>query len=234
MNTIQRTFLALFALQACIFTPIHSQVYLTEEDILINESQIPMRSVEEWDGTIREEPDIRCQIWPDDEGHVTIPKEVRGEACCIRVRPSDGSSVFSLPPCFRVSQLTPPAPSSQWTMIKSMAFYMCKPLKSVSFEDGSRLTRLALGAFASSGLQSIHLPPSLEFIEEVAFDTCAFLKNVTFSCPDPDPETADADADGGGKGKGKAKLRIHPGAFDMVNRKGGELCVCVCVCVRVL
>jgi len=122
--------LALLLLSAMnkLVSVTNAQIYQTEEDILMNEMQIPMRMERDYDGVLREVPNINCPIWPDGSGHVTIPKD--------------------------------------WKRINEAAFYMCKPLKSVSFEEGSQMTFFDRHAFASSGLETIALPPSLEWIGE--------------------------------------------------------------------
>ena len=63
-------------------------------------------------------------------------------------------------------------------MIEQRAFYECEKLKSVSFQDGSRLEKIGAECFAESGLKEIVLPESVKEIGVKAFDSCKQLKNV--------------------------------------------------------
>jgi phage protein U len=61
-----------------------------------------------------------------------------------------------------------------------MCFSHCQSLTSVTFDANSRLSRLEKEAFCGSGLQSIHLPGSLEVICGSCFSSCRSLSSVTF------------------------------------------------------
>lgn len=76
-------------------------------------------------------------------------------------------------------------------IIERQAFAHCHALKSVSFPGalpttgsnttGSQLTRIGEFAFAEcTSLKSIQIPASVEKIESSAFESCHFLKSVTF------------------------------------------------------
>jgi hypothetical protein len=65
-------------------------------------------------------------------------------------------------------------------VICESCFYSCRSLPSVTFDANSRLSRLEKKAFYGSGLQSIHLPGSLEVICESCFSSCRSLASVTF------------------------------------------------------
>jgi hypothetical protein len=59
-------------------------------------------------------------------------------------------------------------------------FSCCNSLASVIFDPNSRLSRIKKDAFFKSGMQSIHLPGSLEMIGELCFSSCKSLTSVTF------------------------------------------------------
>jgi hypothetical protein len=65
-------------------------------------------------------------------------------------------------------------------VICQKCFSDCKSLASVTFESGSRLSRLEKSAFSQSGLHSIHFPASIEVICESCFSNCKSLESVTF------------------------------------------------------
>jgi hypothetical protein len=65
-------------------------------------------------------------------------------------------------------------------MICEFCFSDCKSLASITFETGSRLSRLEKSAFSGSGLRSIHFPASIEVICEFCFSDCTALTSVSF------------------------------------------------------
>lgn len=65
-------------------------------------------------------------------------------------------------------------------MINEYAFKKCENLKSVIFEKKSQLLTIKDGAFHSSGIERIEIPPSVETICRDAFAECINLKSVTF------------------------------------------------------
>lgn len=64
------------------------------------------------------------------------------------------------------------------TEIKYDAFRKCKNLKTVSFEEGSSLTKLGGYVFEESGLENIELPNSITQIPNYTFCNCENLKTV--------------------------------------------------------
>ena len=66
------------------------------------------------------------------------------------------------------------------TNINNEAFYDT-PLKSVVFEDGSKLATIGNGAFQSTKLQSITIPASVTSIGNYAFNNCNQLKDVIYA-----------------------------------------------------
>lgn len=59
-------------------------------------------------------------------------------------------------------------------------FYRCKKLKSVTFQNGSKLERIGKRCFAESGLEKITIPNSVTTIYGNAFCECKALKSVSF------------------------------------------------------
>ena len=66
------------------------------------------------------------------------------------------------------------------TSIGDNAFAFCQSLKTISFAQGSQITRIGLGAFFQSGLTSITIPSSVIDIYNMAFYYCRSLSTVTF------------------------------------------------------
>ena len=66
------------------------------------------------------------------------------------------------------------------TNINNGAFYET-PLKTVSFEEGSKLATIGNGAFQSTKLQSITIPASVTSIGNYAFNNCNQLKDVIYA-----------------------------------------------------
>ena len=60
--------------------------------------------------------------------------------------------------------------------IEMGAFYGCKSLKTVVFSDS--LKKIGDRAFQDSGLERILIPESVTFIDERAFESCKFLKQI--------------------------------------------------------
>ena len=66
------------------------------------------------------------------------------------------------------------------TNINNEAFYDT-PMKSVVFEEGSKLATIGNGAFQSTKLQSITIPASVTSIGNYAFNNCNQLKDVIYA-----------------------------------------------------
>ena len=63
--------------------------------------------------------------------------------------------------------------------IQSYAFYQ-SGIEIITFEHGAKLTKIAAHAFASSGLISVTIPDSVNYIDDNAFRDCLSLQTVTF------------------------------------------------------
>ena len=72
------------------------------------------------------------------------------------------------------------APGSNLTTIKFRAFQNLPSLTTLDFGVGSRLRTLISGAFIGSGLTSVTLPASLEYLEAEAFKNSSRLSTVSF------------------------------------------------------
>jgi hypothetical protein len=70
-------------------------------------------------------------------------------------------------------------PSSVWR-IENNAFARCVNLRGVDFGEDSRLVHLHTGAFASTALKHIRLPPGLLFIDRGAFFKCPATMTIVF------------------------------------------------------
>jgi hypothetical protein len=65
-------------------------------------------------------------------------------------------------------------------MLGEKCFLQCRLLTSVTFESGSRLSRLAKGVFSETGLIEIVIPASVEVIGAKCFAQCRSLSSITF------------------------------------------------------
>ena len=65
-------------------------------------------------------------------------------------------------------------------MIEEYAFYECKNLKEVVFEEGSRLEEIVQNCFCSAGIERIVIPRGIEKIQRGVFLRCRNLKEVVF------------------------------------------------------
>jgi len=63
--------------------------------------------------------------------------------------------------------------------MQSYAFYR-SGIEKVTFEQGTKLTEIAAHAFASSGLLSVTVPDSVNYVDDNAFRDCLSLQTVTF------------------------------------------------------
>lgn len=63
--------------------------------------------------------------------------------------------------------------------ISSGAFKGTTGLEKVEFEEGSVLERIGQGAFAESGIRHIILPEKIKLVQELAFDHCTNLTDIT-------------------------------------------------------
>ena len=63
--------------------------------------------------------------------------------------------------------------------IQSYAFYQ-SGIEIITFEHGVKLTKIAAHAFASSGLISVTIPDSVNYIDDNAYRDCLSLQTVTF------------------------------------------------------
>ena len=70
---------------------------------------------------------------------------------------------------------------SQLREISDRAFAGCEELRSVTFGENSRLTKIGLGAFGETGLLVFTAPPSLRIISQEAFYRCRQLKEVVLN-----------------------------------------------------
>ena len=78
--------------------------------------------------------------------------------------------------CFALNEITIP---SSVTSIGKDAFRFCKGLKSVQFEENSKLTSIPDGMFeCCSNLKSVKLPSSITSIGEMAFSECESLPSI--------------------------------------------------------
>lgn len=68
---------------------------------------------------------------------------------------------------------------SQLKAIEKSAFHYCASLRSVELPNG--LEEIGLWAFASSGLESITMPPSVRTIHQGAFYCCSRLKKAALN-----------------------------------------------------
>lgn len=66
------------------------------------------------------------------------------------------------------------------TNIGDGAFYECENLEKVTFEEGSRLTRIGYGAFHTCNITEIVIPASVTWIKDYAFAYCFNLSKVTY------------------------------------------------------
>lgn len=66
------------------------------------------------------------------------------------------------------------------TKIGNAAFYECENLEKVTFEEGSRLTTIGLGAFHTCKITEIVIPASVTWIKDYAFAYCSNLSKVTY------------------------------------------------------
>jgi hypothetical protein len=64
--------------------------------------------------------------------------------------------------------------------IGAKCFAECRSLISVTFESGSRLSRIAEEAFSETGLIEIVIPASVEEIRAKCFAECGSLSSMTF------------------------------------------------------
>jgi hypothetical protein len=59
-------------------------------------------------------------------------------------------------------------------------FFECRSLSSVTFESGSKLSRIEKEAFSGTSLVEIIFPGSVEVLCERCFDECKSLSSVKF------------------------------------------------------
>ena len=79
---------------------------------------------------------------------------------------------------YKITSITIP---SNVTSIGYCAFWSCSSLTSVTFEEGSQLSSIGVGAFIScTSLTSITIPSSVTSIGRSAFVNCSNLTSVTF------------------------------------------------------
>ena len=82
---------------------------------------------------------------------------------------------------FNGTQLQRVTISSTLKVLGDNTFCMCKRLRHVDFEDGSRLRKIGSNCFFASGLEEFEAPPSLREIELSAFYICTSLKRVVLN-----------------------------------------------------
>ena len=66
-------------------------------------------------------------------------------------------------------------------MIYDNAFWACRGLKIVTFQEGSRLQKISFSCFEDSGLEEFVAPSGLREIEGGAFYGCKSLKQVVLN-----------------------------------------------------
>ena len=106
------------------------------------------------------------------------------------------------PETFRSTSITDIKIGANIRKIGEKAFYMCKKLKSVTWNhkcdvvpafcfsecsnltkfDFSNVKKIGLYAFYKSGLQEVRLPKNIESILEGTFSGCSELQSVTWHC----------------------------------------------------
>jgi hypothetical protein len=64
--------------------------------------------------------------------------------------------------------------------IGEYCFPRCVSLTSLTFESGSKLSRIEKETFAETGLHAIVIPESVEFLGEGCFAQCRSLLSVSF------------------------------------------------------
>jgi hypothetical protein len=64
-------------------------------------------------------------------------------------------------------------------ILGSGCFSSCKSLSSITFESGSRLTRIESAASRGSSLQSIIIPSSVEVLRSKCFSCCRSLSSIS-------------------------------------------------------
>lgn len=102
------------------------------------------------------------------EGDVTISAEYMGVPVT-----AIGLSAFS-----SCEELTSVELPDSIVRIDNKAFYNCKNLKKVRLNEG--LKRIYYKVFEASGLETIVIPASVEFLGSFSFNKCAALKTATF------------------------------------------------------
>jgi hypothetical protein len=65
-------------------------------------------------------------------------------------------------------------------IIGERCFFQCRSLTSVTFESGSRLSRIANRVFCETGLINIVIPASVEVLDSNCFAQCKSLSSITF------------------------------------------------------
>jgi hypothetical protein len=65
-------------------------------------------------------------------------------------------------------------------VLSEMCFFGCGSLSSITFESGSRLSRIESRAFYQTGLIDIIFPASVDVISEGCFSECRSLSPVMF------------------------------------------------------
>lgn len=82
--------------------------------------------------------------------------------------------------CFAFTVLVEITIPNSVTVIGEYAFYQCKTLKRVFFQENSKLKSIENGSFCQTGLEEINIPNSVVNIGDYAFQECVCLKTVTF------------------------------------------------------
>lgn len=132
-------------------------------------------------GSLYNCPNLKKVIVPDGSQLETIAsrafwndnmlEEVVFEGSC--TLKSIGSEAFVN--CKKLKLFTMPA---SVVSIGNLAFGNCDALETVVFSDDAVITTIGQGAFSTSGIQYINLPPSLITIEREAFRECEALHTV--------------------------------------------------------
>ena len=144
-------------------------------------------------------------LYVEKNGEITITglKEGVSDTSIVIPETIDGMPVVEIgPKAFEFSTITDIKIGKNIKKIGEKAFYMCKKLKSVTWNhkcdvvpafcfsecsnltkfDFSNVKKIGLYAFYKSGLQEVCLPKNIKVLEEGTFSGCSKLQSVTWHC----------------------------------------------------
>ena len=128
---------------------------------------------------------------------INIPKNIAeiGTAAFLEchsletVEIEEGSKITAIAPylffnCLSLKEFTIPATIDEFLLASSnsYAFYQCKSLKTVTFEEGFDMTELPRALFTSSGLETITLPESVTVIKNGSSGSGTSINGVFAGC----------------------------------------------------